>query len=536
MFKPRDFNTYVLNGALQNGNITVGLFTADYHVAHYDHVQMSSGIARSGVSNDGVRRYVLSCTQRIQLFNANATSLSPEKDTSSYDDYPALLNAFVYLSLPKGTTRQLLAYSPHTVNTQVQTSNRVSDGKGATSSNSTSNTVGSSTSQTNSFGVSLGNIVSGEHGTTTTIERARTTAHERGSSSMHEASGSADMSIKDWGAYAFVNPLSACPSWTFGQEYPWDAISCRKTSEEPNPRNPTQQVKLVIPTGMALRLFDDVSVRPPSHLSMFGINFVMRAEWLITVPNSVGAEPVQLEHFINYFGASHSVTRPKDEDPVVSVYMDRSPVALSMPEMTEISSVLDLGVMGLEAVGDPRAPCVVGFVPSKFTVAPVNAGGGEQPIPFSIFSTANTLLVRDTTEYPSSCTENTGFGPGETALTATMAGNCTRLSFTLLFKVVDTHTHYTLYLKHWKTSVTAVDLTLIVNGNERTKLNKRVDALEAEGGEHNLLAISLRNLDYASVDYSDMLTLGLNSIEITATPADGSQAVYALRAVSIEAT
>ena len=56
--------------------------------------------------------------------------------------------------------------------------------------------------------------------------------------------------------------------------------------------------------------------------------------------------------------------------------------------------------------------------------------------------------------------------------------------------------------------------------------------LEAEGGEDNLMKISLRSLDMASISYHDYLQLGLNSVSITMTPM-GGDCIYQMRAVSI---
>ncbi|WP_225414652.1 hypothetical protein [Stigmatella hybrida] len=538
MFKPSDPYTYMLNGPLQNGGgPALGLFTALYQVTHYDDVQLSSGTVQAGVANDGVRKYILSVTQRITIYNPSGMTLSPESDVSSYLNYPALLNTLVELPSQKNIQVQLVGYSPHTVNTQVQVSGTLGSSSGQTTSSSTSNTVGSSMAQTNTFGVSMG--VSGdgpnfgasaEQSITTTTEQSSTVARDTGRSATQESSSSAYMSMKDWGAYSLINPVTNCPSWTFGQEYPWDTIQCRKTTQEPNPYNPAQ-VLMVVPSTMMVRLYDGVSLYPPSHLSMFGINFVMTAQWLVTVDNTV-ADSISFDHTINYFTASHVLKGDNDNKPV-SVYLDKSPILLSLHGTDSISTTLDLGVMGLDPVGDPSAPTVVGFVPAKFICLPAPAASGEQPVPFRIFSTTNTLLAFDTTTYPANCTAGAGFSPGDTALTATLAGNCTSLTFTLLFKVIDATTDYTLNLKHWKTTPTNLMLTIVVNGD--TTLTKYVDALEAEGGENNLLSIALRNLDFASADFADMLTLGLNSIAITVAPADGtSSAGYALRAISIE--
>ena len=120
-----------------------------------------------------------------------------------------------------------------------------------------------------------------------------------------------------------------------------------------------------------------------------------------------------------------------------------------------------------------------------------------------------------------------------------MTSNVSSLSIRLLFKITDSASNFTFYMKHWKTSAVGIKLTLTINGNTANSLTKYVDAFEAEGGENNLLAIALRNQDISSVDYHDYLKLGLNAIDIAINPiepisAGAAAVVYQIRAVSIE--
>lgn len=537
MFKPSDPYTYTLTGPLQQSDGTsLGLFTARYRVTHYDDVQLATGTAQTGAANGGARKYILHCTQRISVYNPSGMNLSPQMDLNSYADYPALLNTQMALKPQQGAAVQLLGYAPQTVNTQVQTAGTLGSSTGQTSSSSTSSTIGSSTAQTNSYSISVGSFgdaftssASYEHSTTVTQEHSATTGRETGHSNTQDNSSSASMSIKDWGAYSLVNPATSCPSWTFGQEYPWDAVACRKTTGSPPDPNDPNKVQLVVPSAMTVRLYDGVSLYPPSHLSMFGYSFVMSAQWLVTIPSGQ-TDQISLQHVINHFTASHVLNSS-----AVLVSIDKVPTIPTMPGNPDITSVLDLGVLALDPLGNPATPAVVGFVPAKFTTLPAPAAAGTAPVPFSIFATTNTLLVRDTTTYPASCPAGAGFSASPTALAATLVDGCASLTFTLLFKVIDATTEYTLHLKHWKTSATNLMLTIVVNGDTANALTKYVDAQEAEGGENNLLSITLRNLDFASVDYSDLLALGLNSVAITVAPVTGSSGGYALRAVSIEA-
>lgn len=543
MFKSQDAYLYTLTGHLLEGQTPLGLFTAQYRVAHYEDVQMSSGVVSGGVTKTGSRKYILHCTQRITIYNPNGMNLSPKTDLSAYTDYPALMNTLMEVA-PVDPSKQdvtlvLLGYSPQTVNTQVQTAGTVGASNGETSASTTSNTVGSSTAQTNSYGVSVGSFGdaftfngSTEHSNTVTHERSTTKSQESGRSNTQENSSSAYMSIKDWGAYSLVNPTTSCPSWTFGQEYPWDAVACR-LSNGPDPNDPSK-VLLQVPSAMTVRLYDGKSLYPPSHLSMFGYSFVVSAQWMITViDGSMGQ--VSVQHTVNHFTASHATVSSSGQPTTVQVYMDQHPTILTMPDNPSMTTVLDLGILALDPLGTPSAPAVVGFIPSKFSSLPAPAGSGTAPVPFSIFATTNALLVRDTTAYTASCPNGAGFNAGPTALTGTLMEGCSSLSFTLLFKVTDTTVEYTLHMKHWKTTTADLMLTIVVNGDTANPLTKYVDAQEAEGGERNLTSIILRNLDFESIEYSDLLTLGLNSMCVTVTPVNGGSGGYALRAISIEA-
>lgn len=536
MFKTTDAYTCTLTGQLVKGSDNIGLFTAIYQVAHYDDLQLSLDSAPKG------RKYVVSVTQRVVILNHAGMNLSPQDNPREYANYPALLSMRVRLQPQDSAMVQLLGYSPHTVNSKVQTSATTSASDGTTSETSSSHTAGSSTSQANTFGTSVGAVgdafsfsASAEVTNSTTSEKSDTSGTQSGNSSNRESSASAYMSVHDWGAYALVNPSTSSPIWAFGQEYPWDAITYRKKG----PGNRDSQVELVLPHAIKSRMWDGSSLLPPSHLSTFGINFSTHAQWAVTIQDGK-SEEVTLNHNIGYFGASHSVTGDGD-NAQVSVYIDNDPSTLKLSGQDEISAVLDVGLLGLDPVGGAGDPAVVGFIPARFTTSPApTAGTDAEPQKFTIFATDNTLLVRDTTSYPSPCPEGTGFSADGTSLTAALpaalAADFAGLTFTILFKVTDAVADYFLHFKHWteKTAQTGVKLKIVVNGDQSNALTQYVNDSEAKGGESNLLSIALRNQDFASVDYSDMLTMGVNSVDVTVTPIDsGKSAAYQLRAVSV---
>lgn len=541
MFKAVDSYTFTVSAPLTARGDAVGTFTASYQVAHYDHVQLRSGAMTAGALRRGSRRYVLSVTQRVTILNQTGTVIGPVQDGTAYADYPALLNVQFVSTLPAGVSWQLLGYSPQTADTQVQMSGTTGSQSGTTGGSSTSRTAGSSTAQTNSYSMNVGMSgdvpsfgASAETSTTNTTEQSRTSTTESGMSRSNDASTAASISIKDWGAYALVDPETGTPIWTFGQEYPWDAIGCRQPGGGQNPAPGSDQVELIVPDAMKVRLHDGSVLYPPSHLSRFGVDFATHAQWIVTVD---GAElhQIDLQHLLQYSTASHSLTGTGDAAGV-AVYIDSQPAQLMSPSGVP-SATLDLGVLGLDPVGTTAAPAVVGFAPAKFATPPAPAAAGTAPTNFAIFANPNTLLVRDTTSYPQACTSGAGFSADRAALTATLMGNCTSLTYTVLFKVVDTSADYHMHFKHWKTTAAGVVLTIVVNGDEDTAVTKYVDSAEAAGGEGNLLSVAVRNQDFASEDHCDLLTMGLNSVAATITPMGHvASAGYALRALSVESS
>jgi len=453
--------------------------------------------------------------------------ISPNDNLTSYDNYPVLVNALMSMNKAAGLDWQLLDYSPKTVNTAVQTSGSSGTSVGATSGISSSASVGSSTSETNSFGVSasvgfMGEMPTGsvtssaDHSSTNTSDRSNTSGNESSKSRNSESSSSDSMSIKDWGSYALVNPVTKNPAWTFGQEYPWDAITCRKSGGTEygidNPDNPTQ-VLLNVPTSMSSPLYDGVSLYPPSELSMFGVNFVMKATWRVYVHDHA-QEEVMLSHILNYMSGSHRInpafpsSNPDVILPPSLVYIDPEATVLSVPPGQSLSTKLNLNLMALDPLGTQGGNAIVGFLPKKFLIKPMTAQSSTiPPTSFKIISTTNDLMIQDVSHYAIGHDVGCGFSTLQTALQANFTEHCSELQLMMYFKVIDSIQDYTLYLKHWKTAATGVMLTFIINEDVENPITKYVDALEAEGGEKNLLSISLRNLDFASVDYFDFCSL-----------------------------
>lgn len=535
MFKKSDPSSYTKFCSLSDGENTIGTLALEYQVVLYEDVQAKD---TASVYKAPYQKFILYCTERVNIYNPNSQNLMPTDDLTSYSNYPAMINATMYLEQPDGVKCQIIEYSPETINTQVDTSGTVGSETGVTKETSNSRTSGSSIAQTNSYGgsVTVGDTFSGysasfEHSSTVSREKSTTNAQSLANSFNSTASKAAAMSIKDWGAYALINPSTKKPSWTFGQEYPWDAITCKDSTGETNPDN-TDQVELVLPTSMLVCLYDGTTLYPPSELSRFGINFVMKASWIVAVSNDVD-DDITMDHVINYFSASHVLDTDTD---AVTVYIDKYPAVLQADGDQSLSTTLNLNIMALDSLGMNSNAAIIGFIPGKFIIKPAAATDDSQPAAFKIISSTNDLMIKDTTDYPTDTDSGAGFTASQTSLTASFSENCTSLQMTLFFKVIDSVATYTLYFKHWKTGSAGVMLTMVINDDTENPIVKYVDSLEAEGGENNMLSIALRNQDFASVDYHDYLQLGLNSIQVTIQPVDDDYADcgYQIRAISIE--
>ena len=522
----------------------IGRFSVEYHAVHYDDVQLSAGQIE-GVPSDRERKYVLTCSTRIIIYNPDGVLVSPSKQEKIYNNYPILLNmsSSITDSDRNFLNLRLIDYFPKTINTQVQTSGTAGTSSGAVQSSSMSNTVGSSTSETNSFSVSASGFgeafsmsATMDHSTTSTHEHSVTKGSESSRNSGVEASNSASMSIKDWGAYGLVNPKTAFPIWNFGQEYPWNVFESATTNGATNKHN-ENQVLLNVPATMLARLTDGgTMLYPPSQLSSYGINFATKVQWLVSIP--AGQPPMAtFDHYLNYFTASHGFasdqsTKP-DDSSRVEVFMDLNPTILGSGDGT-MSLTLDLGILALAPVS-VKGAAIVGFVPNKFTTLPLPQSGSQLPQKFLSYASANDLIVFDTTQYAGSLTNGTGFSVGLGGMTASLNTGCSQLNFRALFKVIDTIHEYSLFLKHWKIGEKGLKLSLTINNDISNVIVRYIDDLESEGGSNNTTVISLRNLDFSSLDYHDYLNLGLNSIDFVLTSLDGSPvSQYGLRALSIE--
>ncbi len=488
----RDLYTQVEYSPVQSSSVTLGQTIIQYEVRAYTDTRNLTE----------TKSYLVSCSQRLIL--ANPVPYNPKaQTTTNFLNYPALLTNQIAISDPNGIikTQVLLEYAPQTLNTAVASSQ-----SSAQSSNTTVSqqyTSGSSTAQTNSYGgsVSLGFFgdaptgdISANYQHSSTKERSSSLSKGNAVDSGNQVSNSSSMTIKDWGSYAAVDSQNHSITWVWGQEYPWNVIQFK---------NQNAAGTIALPAYVAQRLYDGTSIYPPSELSLFGVNFVAKATWLIT-PNAASATPEEItfNHTLTYGAGSHSVTGN-----VLTVGLD------TYLPIVYTSSTLDLALLALDPIqSSDRGPAVIGFVPNQFDVAP---GPGGQA--FAITAADNNLLVR-----------GSGFNGVMTTNFSTGA-----VQMTISFKIVDGTRDFSLSLKHWVASAAApCQLSIVVNGS--APILRFVDAPETGSGGDNVTVVALRNGNFASVDYCNYLQMGLNTVTVAITPVNGqTPTAYQLMALAV---
>jgi hypothetical protein len=467
------------------------------------------------VRNLGNRRaYLLSCRQRIMIPNANPYQVGP-CSSSSYEGYPAAITNKIALELKGGETIvELKRMFPQTLNASVDTT--LSSQSGTSSSVTNQHTTGSHTSQSNTFGVSLSGGFFGElpvaqlaldysHGWESGTSNSATNGMEAGHQALSMSGES--MSVKDWSCYGALDDVVS-PIWTWGQTYPWDVIQFNHSTDSSN---------IHLPSFVSVRLIDTTNdvLLPPSQLSLFGVDFTMKATWLIVFSNVITeSEAIRLTHTTTCYTASHRLIQGTDtQPPTVSATLETDASASS----AEIrSDWLELSTYALDPILNASANngAVIGFSANPFTYAP-NDGSS-----FKIVSPANNLQV-------------TGAG-----FDANMTSNFTTplsvsASLDVNFKIIDTITEYSLFLKHWIGPLSGVcKMTVKVNGNAPIVIY--VDSAAGQGGQNNVTAIELRNTDFSNVNYHDYLAVGQNNIHIDIEPADKNvNTLYTLFALAI---
>lgn len=516
MVKARYSNAFVQSTPIMLGNPAAqfGVLLSEYDVREYYDLRTSMQGAAP------MRAYIVTLKQRLTLFNSTAAGFGGQYPPTAYSGYPALAVQMVSPTTSAQSLQFYLEdYSPKTLNAAVNTSQN--QGTNSSQSSSVQHTAGSSTSETNSYEVSgsigffgmdpTGSVGGGfSHSKTTTTESSATDAlgQERG----FQSGSASSMSVKDWACYAFLDNLKQQPSWVWGQEYPWNVIDFRNSTDDTT----TGSTTIDLPTYVQELLCDGSYLFPPSHIAQFGLNFVAHAKWTFYVQGPAGAEDetVNFAHSLTYWEGSHSST---GTSPALSLTASLAPIAINVPVET---LTLDLPVLSLDPISSAGTGngAVIGFVQSEF-ITPAG------PTAFRLKSGANNLYV----------SQGTGFDTltnDDSILTASNISAQSPAQLTIQFKVIDPALELSLYFKHWITTSTGCVMTLVVNGQSITR---HIDAMNAGSGTDNITTVTLRSQDYTDPEYYDYLVMGLNTILVTITPTDGNQpAGYVLRALAIQ--
>ncbi|KAG0183958.1 hypothetical protein DFQ28_000390 [Apophysomyces sp. BC1034] len=484
-----------------------GTLFSEYEVSEYWDLRSSAG------GSTPMRAYIIRLKQRLTLYNENANNFNGLLTPDTYAAYPLLAVQGVVPAVKTGNLNFYLEdYSPKTLNASVSTSQ--SQGTDSQNSSSYEHMSGSSTSVTNSFEVSdsVGffggdptGSVSASIGTSTTNTSEQSQSASSGHQLGLQSSSSASMSVKDWACYAFLDANRQRPTWVWGQEYPWDIIRFRSSDA-------TSGVGL--PQYVKDLLWDSKFLYPPSQISQFGLNFVGQAKWIFFPDGTPGSddETVSFTHNLTYWQGSHSASSSQP------LMVAMQPIA-SNKDIETIT--LNLPVLALEPIvsSGSRNGAIIGFVPSEFFLS---AG---QSKPFRLKSNVNNVYI----------TNGTGFAAqsdDDSVLTASNITESAPASMTIQFKAVNPNLELTLYLKNWKTTSTACKLKFTINGQD---IYRTVDSEFASTGDDNLTRVQLRVKDYVGSEYYDYLVMGLNTINLTITPADGASSCgYALRAIALQ--
>ena len=460
-------------------------------------------LLRKVTNGQSLNGYAIALKQRIVIPSRVGYQPGPYS-TNTYQNYPAVLENSVSISVNEGALITLHHMFPKTLNSQVSTSIS-SDHSGSTNS-SVEHSTGSSTTNVNTFGVSVSAGIFGElpvANVTADYSHSWEASQSRGTSvgtstGMASSIGSnTGMSIKDWSSYGALDAAALNPCWIWAQSYPWDVVRYTRTDDGSSIDLP-DFVKQRLTAGANYAL-------PPSDLSLFGLDFTMTAAWAVYFPGPVSSEQVaSIAHVTRCYEASHTC-----EGTSVTARLDTQSGARSHSYAVEVP----LSDYGLEPILSPNSDngAAIGFLANPFITPPASAA-----TTFKILSPANRLQVT---------------GSGFDEVMHTSFAQPVKLKAT--FKITDTVNNYALLLMHWvdeKTGPCLLDWT--VNGQWVGQIQ-----VSAGGGQNNVSSIELRDTDFTSVNFHDYLLVGTNVVEIAIAPATpGGCTGYTLFAMAIGRT
>jgi hypothetical protein len=494
----------------------IGALLSLYEVQEYRDLRQAYGAAGPAGGLKAMRGYIVSLNQKLSLASDQANSFASLNQVTTYSGYPVLAVQMVTPSTTIDALKFVVEdYHPKTLNASISTS--ANQSTSADQANSVQYSSGSSNSVTNSYEVSdsvgfFGEAPTGSvsaslgNSTTSTVEQSRSLGQTASRAALNGTAAS--MTVKDWASYAFLDSGKQKLSWVWGQEYPWNVIDFRNLAASSGP-----QVSL--PPYVKNRLWDGKFLYPPSELSQFGVDFVATARWIFYLEGDAGPEDevVTFDHAFTYWQGTHDQTGASLVVMASNQAIDN--VSLNLP-LLALDPIVSAG---------SRNGAIIGFVKGEFVAAPASDGA-----PFRAKSGSNTLYA-------------TGQGfdapaTNDAVLSSTAVTAAAPAKLTLFFKVTDEMVELALHLKHWKLGDAGCVVTIAINEADPARpvspIVRHVDARESGGGTDNLISIMLRSKDYTSNDFYDYLVVGLNTIVVTISPAQGQTTCgYALRAIAI---
>ncbi|EAQ66779.1 hypothetical protein MED121_12665 [Marinomonas sp. MED121] len=447
--------------------------------------------------------YLLQVTQKFVIPPKNAYVPGLEKDRE-YKEYSAIVSNTISVDVPKGAVLTTLSMSPKTLNSSVNTSQNYSSESSSNYSNQFSS--GSSHSNVNSYGIaaSIGNFgdlpvfnIGGHLDNSKTRSADVSQAQGYGGSSQQSTSDSTSMSIKDWSAYGTLDKNCESPTWVWSQTYPWNVLDfCKPASSKANYVILPKQVQDLMLAGDLLL--------PPSQLSLFGVEFMVDVQWLITFPNGMPEDnSIAITHKTKNFTASHS----RSNSDVIATLQNEDEAASSKFK----SQYLSLSLYGLNPINLDSGLSAVNFQKGHYLNQIINSQSA-----FRIISKTNSLHV-----------DGVGFSQGMIT-----RFDQQQPELKVSFKIPDLISGYSLYLMHWVGAGSGpCELEISINNCPINSLY--VDTEKGAGGQNNISKVILRELSYSSIHYHDYIRLGMNQISIKFIPSDPDNTINSYELLSL---
>lgn len=470
--------------------------------------------------------FIVSVTHNIDI---PGIGFSPnEKKIERFSDYPVLLKVNTAITeLTNNASAQIMKIFPKTLNSSVETVSNNSTN--ASKSQNIEHSSGSTNSNVNTFGVGVsanyqqafgwGGSVSANY--SHSWGHSDTVSDSTGHSNQNSvaSANSSEMSIKDWSSYGYLKNntgntgriIGENPEWIWSQSYPWDVIQFHDLVIDEQ-GNTTVNIPALIQDRILMFNENKPILLPPSLLSLFGINFIMKADWIIKFPDVItDLEKIQFSHTVTLFKASHYFSSNNENAKLVTTLNSEA----EANTQAFSSDIINMGKSALIPIfGTNNNSTVIGFRDHLFDIAPTSNN-----CKFKIISADNRLMV-------------TGNGFDEIMTTGfTNEDKSAKLIAT--FKLNDINNIYSLIIHHWLGPKSGkVILTCKINDAWTEELT--VDSEEGMGGKNNLSQIDLRDFDLKSVNFHDYLKIGINTVEITVKPVstEGSYE-YCLSALGI---